>query len=244
VTINWIVVFNKLFTVIDGVKGEDHYFSGPRFIAKVQEVWPECPNYGDLMSGRANADISTTRRDYFKDLFMRIDEDKRFTLTKNILEEVHIWKPKSCDEILVILGGGVAAPFAAVPAHAWNGDRLNDYLKSMDAALQNEDLERAVTLAYTCLEGFFKAFVRKNIPEQGEEHEIVALSKVIRDFLKSSNGQYPDEVLNLVTQTAHAVNRTRDRFSESHFGEEPDRWIAMYIRDIVNTQIRLLLHFM
>jgi len=33
-------------------------------------------------------------------------------------------------------------------------------------------------------------------------------------------------------------------FSESHFGKEADLWVGIYIRDLVNTHIRLLLHFM
>ena len=51
-------------------------------------------------------------------------------------------------------------------------------------------------------------------------------------------------VITEVTQTAHALNRIRDGFSESHFGEEAALWVAMYARDLVNTHIRLILHFM
>lgn len=40
------------------------------------------------------------------------------------------------------------------------------------------------------------------------------------------------------------IDRTRNRFSESHFDEEADRWLAVFARDLVNSEIRLLLHFM
>jgi hypothetical protein len=74
--------------------------------------------------------------------------------------------------------------------------------------------------------------------------EIVAISKWIRDYLRKSISEYPDEVLNLINHTSHAVDRASNRFSESHFGGEADRWLATYMRDVVNIQIRLLLHFM
>jgi hypothetical protein len=47
-----------------------------------------------------------------------------------------------------------------------------------------------------------------------------------------------------IGHSAHAVDRARNRFSESHFGGEAGLWLATYMRDLVNTQIRLLLHFM
>ena len=43
---------------------------------------------------------------------------------------------------------------------------------------------------------------------------------------------------------ARAQNKSRNRFSESHFASEAGRWLAVYVRDFANTQIRLLLHFM
>jgi len=55
---------------------------------------------------------------------------------------------------------------------------------------------------------------------------------------------YPDEVLNLVGQTAHAVDRARNRYSDAHFAGEAGCWLATYCRDLVNSQVRLLLHFM
>jgi hypothetical protein len=73
---------------------------------------------------------------------------------------------------------------------------------------------------------------------------MVELSKEVPAFLRSTNREYPDEVLNLIKHVAHAVNKARDRFSESHFAGEPRLWLATYMRDLVNTQIKLLLHFM
>src|SRR5262249_1564245 len=131
-----------------------------------------------------------------------------------------------------------------VPAAAWSGERLNEFLKDIDAAIGSGDFNRAVTLSYTCLEGFYKAFVRAKTPGPNYPNEIIELSKIVRDELKRIDNQIPGEALNLLTQSAHAVDRSRNKFSESHFAGEAGRWLAVYMRDVVNTQIRLLLHFM
>ena len=104
--------------------------------------------------------------------------------------------------------------------------------------------EEVLTLCYTCMEGFFKAYVIKNVPEEKKENEITALAKIVKEDIKKKFSHYPGEVFNVITQSAHALNKIRDMFSDSHFGEEADKWAAMYARDLVNTHVRLLLHFM
>ena len=81
-------------------------------------------------------------------------------------------------------------------------------------------------------------------PDSGRPPSGTLLSRWIRDYLRSSLAEFPDEVLNLINHTSHAIDGARNRFSESHFGSEAGRWLAVYSRDIVNVQIRLLLHFM
>jgi hypothetical protein len=241
--LNWTAIWNRVFKLIDA-QGLASYHSGGRFIRAVQEVDPYFPNYTEYIEQRRKADQSTTRRDFYRDIFLGLDEPGRFKLVTNILNEVQSSDPNLCTEIRTMMAGGISAPSATVPQHAWNGDRLNEYLKGMDGAIAAGDYERTVTMAYTCLEGFLGAFVRAKSPGPSYPNEIVALSKEVCDHLKSINKDYPDEVLNLIKHSAHAVDRARNRFSESHFGGEAGLWLATYMRDLVNTQIRLLLHFM
>ena len=147
-------------------------------------------------------------------------------------------------EIRKLLGGGTLGPQANIPAEAWNSDRLNQYLVEIDAAISTANYERAVGLSYTCLEGFLGAFLRAKIQREKYPHEILELSREVKNYLKEAIKDYPDEVMNGVTQAAHAVDRSRNRFSEAHFANEAASWLATYVRDLVNTQIRLLLHFM
>jgi hypothetical protein len=135
-------------------------------------------------------------------------------------------------------------PTAAVPPFAWGADRLNGHLAEIDAAIVDAQYERAVTLAYACLEGFYDAFYREKHLGEPPPNEIIALSRAVRDWLRSSIGDYPGEALNLTTHISHAVDRARNRFSEAHFAGEAGRWLVTYVRDLVNTQIRPRLHFM
>lgn len=121
---------------------------------------------------------------------------------------------------------------------------MNDYLAEIDAAIAAGNFERAVTLSYTCLEGFLGAFMRAKEKREIYSHEIVTLAKEVKAYLKQAIKEYPDEVLNGITSSAYAVDKARNQFSESHFGSEAGSWLATYVRDLVNTQIRLLLHFM
>lgn len=187
---------------------------------------------------------STSRKSYFYDILLAFDEDTRVRLLNAILSEVEICGGEKVVELRGLLGGKALAPTAVVPPAAWSADRLNQYLVEVDGSITSGNYERAITLSYTCLEGFYKAFVRKNIPSQSAIEELIALSREIKKYLSQTLASYPDEALSMVNHISHTVDRARNRFSESHFEEEAARWLAVYVRDLINTQVRLLLHFM
>ena len=241
---NWVIVFNRIFKIIDTPRPSTFYYSGPRFIQKIQEIREDFPNYTEFLKTREAHNASTTRRDYFKDIFLGLDDEEKASVALKILNDVEGLGHPPCTEIRGLVSGVAGAPSAKIPVDAWNADRLQRFIDDMDVALGQKNPERVLTLAYTCLEGFFKAFVRKNIPAMVKENEITALGKLVKDYLKDKNTGYPSEIFNVLGQTAHAINRVRDAFSESHFGQEAELWVAIYIRDLVNTHIRLLLHFM
>lgn len=239
---NWAVIFNRLFELIDQDE-TSNYFSGPRFIRKIREIDPYFPSYQQVIDQRRAELKSTTRRDYYYDILLSFGEPARIALINSILNELDGAASAKVGEIRAILGGAVAGPVAVVPDHGWNAERLNQYLQDIDHCITTTDYAHAVTLAYTCLEGFYKAFVSQCLPEQKAETEIIALAKCIKKHLSETIESYPDEALSMVMHVSHTVDRARNRFSEAHFEEEAARWLAVFIRDLVNTQIRLLLHF-
>jgi hypothetical protein len=241
--IKWAGVFNRLWPLIDA-KG-DCYFSGPRFLNAVREVSLDVPPYRQFIEERQSRGKSTSRHDFFYDVLMELDEPTRWRAVNAILGQIDgCAAGDQIYEIRAMLGGTTNAPTATIPPSAWNAERLNGFVAEIDAAIAAGQDERAVSLSYTCLEGFYGAFYRAKNPGQAAPTEIIALSRWIRDYLRSSLAEFPDEVLNLINHTSHAIDRARNRFSESHFGSEAGRWLAVYSRDIVNVQIRLLLHFM
>lgn len=241
-TLNWVPIYNRLFALINR-EGES-YYSGGRFISKVQEVDPYFPNYSQHMEARRASGKSTSRKDYFYDILRDLPEGARMRVISSILDDIQRADPDLVSEIRGFMAGPAQAPTATVPPFAWGAERLNGYLSDIDASIAVAQYDRAVGLAYTCLEGFYGAFYREKHPGQIAPNEILALSRAVRDWLRSAIAEYPDEALNLTNHISHAVDRARNRFSEAHFGGEAGRWLAIYARDLVNTQIRLLLHFM
>ena len=151
------------------------------------------------------------------------------------------------DEVAAIRGelaGLSPVPSAIVPVELWNGERLNDYLRDIDGRIAGGNFEGAITLCYSCLEGFFKAFLKRNVPDYAGSGEILDASKAIKKHLRGSLVSYPDEALGMVVQIAHTIDRARNGFSESHFDERAARWLAVFVRDLTNSTIRLLLHFL
>lgn len=242
--IKWNAIFTRLMMLMD-LQGPS-YFSGPRFLGVMGDFNEDLPSYSELMDQRAAAGKSTTRAHYFKDLLMELDEGTRIRAVNAFLDVLETVDGIALDvsEIRRLLGGTALAPRASIPAEAWNADRLNSYLSEIDAAITQGNYERAVTLSYTCFEGFLGAFLRAKEKRDQYPNEVIELAKEVKKYLKKTVGDYPDEVLNGITQAAYAIDKARNRFSESHFGGEAGSWLATYVRDLVNTHIRLLLHFM
>jgi hypothetical protein len=242
--IKWNVVLKRLMTLMD--QPGEGYFSGSRFIRTVQQFNEDLSNYNQYIQERGRLNKSTTRRDFYSDILMELDEGTRVRAVGQILSELQLvdGNAVAVSEIRTLLGGGTVGPSAIIPPEVWSANRLNEHLAQIDGAIASGDYGRAVTLSYSSLEGFYGAFVRSTTKRDSYPHEIVALSKEVKAYLKEATKDYPDEVLNGITQAAHIVDRTRNQFNESHFANEAASWLAIYIRDLVNTQIRLLLHFM
>lgn len=242
--INWAVVFDKLFKEIDGRPGTAFYFDGRDFIEKLQQVGVPALDYESLMARRKGEGKSTVRREYFHDLFFQAEEKKRVAFVLQIVSELESRGHSPYEEIRRLIGDGTDGPVPNLTDELWNGDRLKGFLTKIDSALNLKDPERVLTLCDTCMEGFFKAYIKKNLPDQAEENEIIALARIVKDDLKERNKEYPGEVFNVITQSTFALDKIRNKFSESHFAEEADHWAAVYARDLVNTHVRLILQFL
>lgn len=239
---NWVRIFNRLWEIIN--TPGDLYYSGPRFINSVREVDPYYPNYSQFIDQRNQQGLSTSRRNYFSDILMSFNAENKIRIVNTILDEIHHLDQERCDALRAMIGGNEErVPINEIAPEIWNAERLNRLLGDINQAIAETNYERAVSLSYTALEGFYRAFIHANMPDQNGLNEITQMSRAIRTHLRETSEHFPDEVFNMFNHVTHTIDRTRNGFSEAHFGEEAGLWLANYSRDLINSQIRLLLHF-
>lgn len=239
---NWIEIYNRLFEIIN--ESGPNYYSGPRFISIVKDFNPYFPDYTQYIDERRRTGKSTSRKDFFRNILFDFGEDVRVRFVKRILQDALEYNIAKCTELGALLEGKAKGPAVSIPEHVWNADRLNEYLENIDTSITQGNHQRAISLSYTCLEGFFKAFIEHKIPDKRGLTELIAMSREIQSYLKTVVQAYPDEAMKLLNHITHAVDKTRNSFSESHFGEEAEKWLSTFVRDCVNSAIRLVLSFM
>lgn len=244
---NWVVIFNRLFEIIN-TPGPT-YYSGPMFLDVVRETNHSVPPYAAYIQGRGTQ--STSRKDYYYDLLMTQPASDRITIVTRILDSIGHHQPERTTALRAILGQGqpqAQGPQAQIPADVWNADRLREHLEGMDEAIASGNYEYTLTLAYTCLEGFYKSYIQIQIPAHAGLNELVPMSVQIRNHIRTqldANGiVYPDPILVLLSTVTSAVCNARNNFSDSHSGNPAEKWLAVYVRDNVNSIVRMLLHFM
>ncbi len=244
---NWIAVFNRLFEIIN-TPGPT-YYSGPRFLDVVRETNHNVPQYAAYIQGRGAQ--STSRKDYYYDLLIAQPEADRVAVVNRILDSIGHHQPERTASLRAIVGQGqpqAQGPQAQIPAEVWNADRLRDCLEGMDEAITVGNYEYTLTLAYTCLEGFYKSYIQAQIPAHAALNELVPMAVQIRNHIKAQldgNGiVYPEPVLVLLSTVTNAVCNARNNFSDSHSGNPAEKWLAVYVRDNVNAIVRMLLHFL
>lgn len=244
--VNWIVAFNRLFMAINK-DGTPTYCSGPGFLKMVSQVDPDCLTYSQLMDDLKRRGLSQSRKDYFLDIIKALPEPQRFQLFRLFIESLEPHDKEAAEAVKqVVFGGGRAVPLTIVPSDLWNSEKLNNSLKDIDHAIDVHQYNRATTLSYTCLEGLYKAYVRKHVPEQSGLSDLIPLCKVVKDDISKkllAKGPFPVEIVNALPTLTNAIANSRNGFSESHFNDDSQRWLAVFARDLTNSVGRLLLNF-
>lgn len=196
------------------------------------------------MADRKASGKSTSRRDYFYDILMELPESARFAAVQVMMNSLQPHAPDKIAALKDEMGGFGSGPTAQMHQEVWSADRLTRYLADVDQRIASGNFAGAVTLAYTCLEGCFKAFVQQRGSNIAITTELIGLSKQVKEILRQTSVKCPDEALTMITHVAHTIDRSRNRFSESHFDHEAERWLAVFARDLCNSVLRLMLHFM
>lgn len=245
--VNWIAAYNRLFALLDR-RDTPTYYGGPTFLRTVQQVDPGSPSYEQLLPLRQSQGKSTSRKAFYWDVIQALPEQQRFQLYRIFVDELAPHAKEEVDAIrAIVFGGGQAVPTTVVPVDLWNSEKLNNSLKDIDHAIDAHQYNRATTLSYTCLEGLYKAYVRKHVPDQAGLTDLMPLCKAVKEDISrklQAQGPFPVEIVNAMPTLTNAIANSRNGFSESHFAGESQRWLALFARDLTNSIGRLLLHFM
>ena len=76
--------------------------------------------------------------------------------------------------------------------------------------------------------------------------DLMQLCKVVKDDITEklkARGPFPEQIVNAIPTLTNAVANSRNSFSESHFADDAQKWLALFARDMTNSIGRLLLHF-
>lgn len=244
--VNWVAAFNRLFLLMDR-RETATYCSGPNFLRTCQQIDPGVPSYDQLIQLRNRQGKSTSRSAFYWDIFQTFPEPQKFQFFRLFIDSYEPHAKPEVDAIRdIVFGGGHAVPTTVVPLDLWNSEKLNLSLKEIDNSIDANQFNRAVTLAYTCLEGLYKAYVQRHAPQSTSLTDLLQLCKVVKDDITlklRARGQFPEQIVNSIPTLTNAVANSRNGFSESHFGDDSQKWLAVFARDLTNSVGRLLLHF-
>jgi hypothetical protein len=246
-SVNWIAAYNYLFAALNS-ENKALYVGGSTFCRMVQQVDQGSPSYQQLLALRQQQGKSTSRKDFYWDLIQGLPEDQRFRLYRMFVDHIEPHDKASAENVRnIIFGGGQAVPTTVVPVDLWNSEKLNNSLRDIDHAIDAHHYNRATTLSYTCLEGLYKAYVRKHVPDRSSLTDLMPLCKVVKDDISTklqAQGPFPVEIVNAMPTLTNAIANSRNGFSESHFADSSQRWLALFARDLTNSIGRLMLNFM
>lgn len=242
---NWTAAYNRLFNIIN--ETGDTYYSGPDFIRMAQQVDDGIPPYEQFLELRRSNGLSTSRKAFYWDILNSLNEQQRYQLYRLFIESLEPYAKDAVEGVrAAVFGGGSAVPTTHIPHNLWSSEKLNNSLKDIDNAIDAQQFNRAVTLAYTCLEGLYKAYVRENIPDKSDVTDLLPLSKLVKNHVANElqqKGDFPEQIVNSIPTITNAVANSRNGFSESHFDKDANKWLAIFARDLTNSIGRLLLHF-
>ena len=243
---NWLAAFSRLFSILDK-SGTDAYHSGPSFIKVIKQFDPGQAEYSLYLDERNKRGLSSSRKDFYWDILQGLDESLRYDVYRTFIDIVSPYFPTETDELKQYLfSSGNAVPQVKVPNSNWNSGKLNDTIRKIDNAIDLSHYNHAMTLSYTCLEGLYKAYVHKNMPQSNHISGLMPLCKLVRDDIEQQLTQaaYPSMMVKSISTLTNAIANSRNGFSDSHFDQDSYKWLATYTRDLVNSIGRLILHFL
>lgn len=96
-------IYNKMFKVIN--EQGSNYFSGERFILFVKEIDENFPDYSDFIEERQLESKSTSRKDFFRDIFLSFNDEQKIDFAQRVEKETHSPNSKNSENFYFLLYG-------------------------------------------------------------------------------------------------------------------------------------------
>lgn len=107
IPMNWNEIFNRLFELMNNQDDPSTYFSGPRFINTIKKFDPYFPDYSQFMEQRNREGKSTTRKIYYYDILLGLEEKLRLNVILRLLEMLKPFQPEKVEIISELIRGKI-----------------------------------------------------------------------------------------------------------------------------------------
>lgn len=142
---------SRLFSILDK-SGTEAYHSGPSFIKVIKQYDPGQPDYTLYLDDRNRKGLSSSRRDFYWDIFQGLDESLRYDIYRTFIDIVSPHFPKEADELKnYLFNSGNPVPQVNVLNDNWNSGKLNETIRKIDNAIDLSQYNHAMTLSFTYL---------------------------------------------------------------------------------------------
>ena len=109
--VNWIEIYNRLFELVNNQDDQKTYFSGPRFINTLRKFHKYHPNYSQYIELRNQQGKSTSRKIFYYDILMELDEKTRTDFVLEIIDTIEPFEKARVIPIKALIrGASVSRP--------------------------------------------------------------------------------------------------------------------------------------
>lgn len=180
---NWIEIYNRFFEIINNQSDTATYFSGPRFIDTVKNFEPYFPNYQQFIEQRNEEGKSTTRKIYYYDILLGLNEDSRTKVIRRILEIVKPFEPGKVEQIENILDNKIVAiPLKAQTdnqnrpivfiSYSWDNDEHKKWVLGLADRLREDGIDAVLDRYYLTPGKNLPHFVENNL---AKAHRVIVV---------------------------------------------------------------------
>ncbi|MCW3074050.1 MAG: hypothetical protein JWP69_1119 [Flaviaesturariibacter sp.] len=150
----WNEIFNRIFAVINNTQHPATSISGYKFIQYVHELDEFFPTLDQFLDERKASGLSLSKKSYFYDIFMHLDERKRYYLAVRILDVLKPFAADKMHSVEYLLGMVPSKPINTSHnsgqkhsktivsiTYAWESEAHRIWVKTLAKRLEDEGIE-------------------------------------------------------------------------------------------------------